>query len=64
MVVLKPDFLPAFCACFARSIAFKCEKGVFTRSLVSFTDSLSFSISLLLTEFLLLIIFIVKSLFF
>ena len=62
MVVLKPDFLPASSAFFARSVAFKCEKGVLTKSLVSFTDVLRFTNSLLLTELLLLMMFIVKSL--
>ena len=61
-VVLKPDFLPASCACLAKSFALRCEKGVFTKSFVSFTEILRFSSSLLLTEFLLFIIFMFKSL--
>ena len=46
MVVVYPDFLPASCAKFARSVAFKCEKGVLTKSFVNLTALVIFSISL------------------
>ena len=64
MVVLKPDSLPAFFASCAKSIAFKCEKGVFTKSFVSFTEIFRFSISLIFTELLFLKIFMTKFLLF